>query len=173
MSDVAKLQPLNDGIEQVLKTFYSFNTPEVSTSESRLRPVLWPQDPNPCSDCCWCCCSEPYHEPYRKPYHESCHEPCHDPHDRMILTKSAVNPFSDPYSDLCNDPSPPACCMLVLDTLSCPPTCSHLASSKPDAPCCNLAGPSTLTCAPTHGCHSSQKRLTCLWYLAGDAQASR
>lgn len=31
MSDVSKLQPLNDNIEQVLKTFYNFNTPEVSS----------------------------------------------------------------------------------------------------------------------------------------------
>lgn len=29
MSDVAKISPLNDNIEEVLKTFYSFNTPAV------------------------------------------------------------------------------------------------------------------------------------------------
>ena len=39
MSDVAKLQPLDDNIEQVLKTFYSFNVPEVSPSGSSPRPV--------------------------------------------------------------------------------------------------------------------------------------
>lgn len=31
MADVAKLHPLNDNIEEVLKIFYSFDTPEVSS----------------------------------------------------------------------------------------------------------------------------------------------
>ena len=30
MADVAKIQPLNDSIEEVLKTFYSFDIPKVS-----------------------------------------------------------------------------------------------------------------------------------------------
>lgn len=31
MADVAKLQPLNDNIEEVLKVFYGFDTLEVSS----------------------------------------------------------------------------------------------------------------------------------------------
>ena len=30
MADVARIQPLNDSIEEVLKTFYSFDTPKVT-----------------------------------------------------------------------------------------------------------------------------------------------
>lgn len=41
MADVGKIQPLNDNIEQVLKTFYSFTTPEVSSP----KPLRVTHDP--------------------------------------------------------------------------------------------------------------------------------
>ncbi len=33
MADIARIQPLNDSIEEVLKTFYSFDTPKVSLAD--------------------------------------------------------------------------------------------------------------------------------------------
>lgn len=41
MADVAKLHPLNDNIEEVLKIFYSFDTPEVSSLQLET-PALSP-----------------------------------------------------------------------------------------------------------------------------------
>lgn len=44
MSDVAKISPLNDNIEEVLKTFYSFNTPAVMrerADEHGVAEVCW------------------------------------------------------------------------------------------------------------------------------------